>query len=402
MSITNQQIKALVCPTDRKQVKKSIGDGLFILVKTNGSKLWRFRYKYASKHQEMAIGKYPTVSLSKAKEMVQDARALLREGINPMEKRKERKRMVVEIEMFFEPIAMEWWRLVYNSKEWSEDHADKVKRWISKDTKIINKLHIKKINGTHINDIMNKIKESGFVRKAPDVLSMINRVFKYAKVKGYTENNPAENFPLTDLIGALPRVQHYSAITSKGDLAQLIYDVDNNNKGNYCSIEALKLAPRLLLRPGEVRLLKWEYVDLNDHLIRIPAEKIKNRANDHLVPLSKQMLYQFEEIKKYTGYSSFVFPNQNDTRKTLSKNVLANRLRALGYDAEIMSAHGFRTTASTNLYEMGYAEDVVETQLAHLLGNTTRQSYNRAKYLPQRREMMQHWSDLLDELKDNL
>lgn len=402
MSITNQQIKTLVCPTDRKHVKKSIGDGLFILVKTNGSKLWRFRYKYASKHQEMALGKYPTVTLSKAKEMVQDARALLREGINPMEQRKERKRMVVEIEMFFEPIAMEWWRLVHNSKEWSEEHADKVKRWISKDTKIINKLHIKKINGTHINDIMNKIKESGFVRKTPDVLSMINRVFKYAKVKGYTDNNPAENFPLTDLIGALPRVQHYSAITSKVDLAQLIYDVDNNNKGSYCSIEALKLAPRLLLRPGEVRLLKWEYVDLNDCLIRIPAEKIKHRTNDHLVPLSKQMLCRFEEIKKYTGYSSFVFPNQNDTRKTISKNVLTNRLRALGYDAEIMSAHGFRTTASTNLYEMGYAEDVVETQLAHLIGNTTRQSYNRAKYLSQRREMMQNWSDLLDELKDNL
>ena len=154
----------------------------------------------------------------------------------------------------------------------------------------------------------------------------------------------------------------------------------------------------MFLRPVEVRALKWSYVDFDDDLIVLPADEMK-KARDHLVPISKQVKEQLLLLKQHTGYSAYLFPNQKDSSKYLSKNVLTNRLRELGYPADVVSAHGFRSTASTILNENGWDENFIEIQLSHLIGTSSSRPYNRAKYLKQRRKMMQWWSDYLESLK---
>ncbi|PSW48038.1 tyrosine-type recombinase/integrase [Photobacterium kishitanii] len=396
MALTVQEVKNLSCPDGKSQIKRSDGNNLFLLVKIGGSKLWRLRFRYAGKYQEMALGKYPSISLSEARKLAEEARASLIHGINPMDERRERKRAkTISKNKLFETIALKWWEQQKDS--WSEDHAARVKRWLLVDCKYISNLHIEEIDAGHITELMLAIEASGTPKKAPNILAVINRVFGYALAHRLTRNNPAQGLPLGDILKPLPKVKHRAAIVKPNELAQLIKDIDTTESGNYCTVEALKLIPRVFLRPTEIRNLKWEYVDFDDALIRIPAEEMK-RGREHLVPMSKQVVQQLKSIKAVTGYSELVFPNQRDSSKPISKNVLTNRLRDLGYPADVMSAHGFRSTASTILHEKGWDHDVIEVQLAHLTGTATSRAYNRSIYLAERKKLMQEWADYLNEL----
>ncbi|HIF9158922.1 TPA: tyrosine-type recombinase/integrase [Photobacterium damselae] len=396
MALTVQEVKNLSCPDGKSQIKRSDGNNLFLLLKSSGSKLWRLRFRYAGKYQEMALGKYPSISLSEARRLAEEARASLIHGINPMDERRERKRAkITSKNKLFETIALNWWEQKKDS--WSEDHAARVKRWLLVDCKYISNLNIEEIDAGHITELMLAIEASGTPKKAPNILAVINRVFGYALAHRLTRNNPAQGLPLGDILKPLPKVKHRAAIVKSNELAQLIKDIDTTESGNYCTVEALKLIPRVFLRPTEIRNLKWEYIDFDDSLIRIPAEEMK-RGREHLVPISKQVVQQLKDIKTVTGYSELVFPNQRDSSKPISKNVLTNRLRDLGYPADVMSAHGFRSTASTILHEKGWEHDVIEVQLAHLTGTSTSRAYNRSIYLAERKKLMQEWADYLDEL----
>ena len=398
MSLTVKEIDSLSCPEGKSQIKRSAGNGLFLFVKSNGSKLWRFRFRYSSKYQEMALGKYPTVTLSKARDLADEARASLVHGINPMDERRERKRSKsVDQSNIFSAVAIKWWEQQKDS--WSTDHAARVRRWLMVDSKSICNLHIDEVDAGHITDLMLAIEAAGAPKKAPNILAVINRVFGYALAHRLTRSNPAQGLPLRDILKPLPKVQHRAAIVNPVELAQLIKDIDTTPTGNYCTVEALKLLPRVFLRPREIRNLKWDYIDFDACLIRIPAEEMK-RNREHLVPMSKQVAEQLRDVKLVTGYSSLVFPNQRDSSKPMSKNILTNRLRDLGYPADVMSAHGFRSTASTILHEKGWNSEVIETQLAHLTGTATSRAYNRSLYLAERVKLMQDWSDYLGELSD--
>lgn len=396
MALTAQEVKSISCPSDKAQIKKLDGNGLFLLVKSNGSKLWRFRYKYAGKHQEMALGKYPTIMLAEARKMAEEARILLVQGISPMEQRRERKKASNPQDKAFNSVALKWWEQQKDS--WSEEHAKRIKRWITQDAKPISKLAIDHIDAGHITELMLSIEAAGTPKKAPVVLSVINRIFGYALAHRLTRTNPAQGLSLKDILKPLPKTVHFAAVVIPSELAQLIRDIDENDSGEYCTIEALRLIPRIFLRPKEIRELKWDYVDFDDRLIRIPVEEMK-KERDHLVPLAKQVIHQLQEVRKFTGYSQYVFPNKRDSSKPMSKNVLINRLRDLGYGADVMSAHGFRSTASTILHEQGWTHEAIEAQLAHLTGTATSRAYNRSIYLPERKKMMQKWADYLDELK---
>jgi integrase len=398
MSLTAQEVKNISCPDSKSQIKKSDGNNLFLLVKNNGSKLWRLRFRHAGKYQEMALGKYPSISLSEARKLADEARASLIHGINPMDQRRQRKRTNTKSEdKLFATIALKWWEQQKDS--WSDDHAARIKRWLLVDSKRLSKLHIEEIDAGHITELMLAIEAAGTPRKAPNILAVINRVFGYALAHRLTRSNPAQGLPLGDIIKPLPKVTHRAAIVKPNELAQLIKDIDTLPAGNYCTIEALKLIPRVFLRPTEIRNLKWEHIDFDDHLIRIPAEEMK-KEREHLVPMSTQVAEHLKEIQAVTGYSKLVFPNQKDSSKPMSKNVLTNRLRALGYPADVVSAHGFRTTASTILHEKGWNHEVIEVQLAHLTGSATSRAYNRSLYLSERKKLMQEWADYLDELSD--
>jgi len=396
MPLTAQEVKNISCPEDKSQIKRSDGNNLFLLVKSSGSKLWRLRFRHAGKYQEMALGKYPSISLAEARRLADEARASLIHGINPMDERRERKRVkTTSKDKLFSTIAIKWWEQQRDS--WSEDHASRIKRWLLVDSESICGLHIEEIDAGHITELMLAIEAVGTPKKAPNILAVINRVFGYALAHRLTRNNPAQGLPLRDILKPLPPVKHRAAIVKPNELAQLINDIDTSKSGNYCTIEALKLIPRLFLRPTEIRHLKWEYIDFDDCLIRIPAEEMK-RSREHLVPMSKQVVKHLKEIKAVTGYSKLVFPNQRDSSKPMSKNILTNRLRDLGYPADVMSAHGFRSTASTILHEKGWNHEVIEVQLAHLTGTATSRAYNRSLYLAERTKLMQEWANYLDEL----
>ena len=394
--LTAQEIKSISCPPDKKQIKKSDGKGLFILAKNNNSKLWRLRYKYAGRHQEMALGGYPTISLSEARKMAEEARLLLVQGINPMEKRRVRKKASNPQERAFGVVALKWWE--QQRESWSEDHALRIKRWLTQDSQLLTELAIDQIDAGHITEVMLSIEASGAIRRAPVILSVLNRVFGYALAHRLTRTNPAQGLPLSDIIKPLPKVQHRAAIVKPSELAKLIDDIDEATTGSYCSSEALKFIPRVFLRPKEVRFLKWEHVDFDDSLIRIPEEDMK-KGREHIVPMARQVASQLREIKEVTGYSQYVFPGERDSSKPISKNIMTNRLRVLGYPADVMSAHGFRSSASTILHEQGWNHDVIEVQLAHLTGTATSRAYNRSIYLAERKKMMQEWADYLDHLK---
>ena len=249
---------------------------------------------------------------------------------------------------------------------------------------------------------MLSLEKAGKRRSAGNVLSTISRIFCYARGLRYASSNPAEGVVLRDILEPMPKVKHRAAITKPLELAQLIRDVDTTGSGSYCTVEALRLIPRLFLRPNEIRLLKWEYIDFDRRLIEIPAEVMKSNR-EHLVPLADQVVEQLQSIKSVTDYSPYVFPNERSSDKPLSKNVMTNRLRDLGYGADVMTAHGFRSTASTILRENNWGTDkwkdaVIETQLAHLTGTATTRAYDRAEYLDERIKMMQAWADYLDNL----
>lgn len=397
MALTAMEVKRLTCPEDQAQIKKSDGNGLFLLVKNSGSKLWRMRYRYRGKYQELALGQHPTIPLIQARELAAQARLLLVQGVNPAAERRARKRASTQDVSIFGVVALTWWEQQKSS--WSEDHAKRVKRWIEVEMKQLEKLPVDGIDQAHITELMLSIEAAGLRRAAPAILSIINRIFGYALAHRFTRNNPAQGLPLSDILKPMPKVEHRAAITKPLILGQLIRDIDEVNSGSYCTVEALKLIPRVFLRPKEIRCLKWEFIDFDQRLIVIPAEDMK-RGREHLVPMADQVFNQLKAIQEVTGYSPYVFPSQRSSNKPLSKNVMTNRLRDLGYGADVMSAHGFRSTASTILHEQGWHHDVIEAQLAHLTGTATSRAYNRSIHLAERTKMMQSWADQLDALRD--
>jgi integrase len=395
MALTAMEVKSLVCPEGKNQVKKSDGNRLYLVVKDNGSKLWRLRYRFNSKYQELALGQYPLISLAEARKYAVEANSLLTQGINPADERRAKKHSARDEDRMFGNVALAWWDR--QKSGWSDEHVKKVKRWIELELKPISRISVEDIDQGHITEIMLAIEASGHPRKAPYILSVINRIFGYALAHRYTRNNPAQGLPLGDILKPMPKVTHRAAITRPNDLGQLIRDIDKADSGSYCTVQALMLIPRLFLRPVEIRSLKWDYIDLEQKLLIIPAEEMK-RGREHLVPLASQVIEHLQSIKEMTGYSEYVFPNERDSSKPLSKNVMTNLLRKLGYPADVMSAHGFRATASTILHEQGWQPEVIEAQLAHLTGTVTSSADNRSIYLAERKEMMQTWADYLEVL----
>jgi integrase len=397
MKLTAAEVKSLKCPPDKSSIKVFDGHGLFIIVKSNGSKLWRYKYKFGKKEHELALGKFPDVSLADARKAHQQAKALLVQGISPVEERRERKKSALTEHAVFGVVALAWWEK--ENSRWTNETAKKYKGYIDKDLKRLSKLTLDKIDYSIISKIMIALETADTPKKASSVLSVIRRVFNYAQAKEFINRNPTIGIKLSDLLRPMPDVEPRAAITDLDQLRELIQDIDSNKLGTFLSQEALKLAPRVFLRPVEIRSLKWKYIKFEQKRIFLPIEVMK-KNREFIVPMSCQVIEQLREIQKHTGRGEYVFPNAIDSSKFMSKNVLTNRLRALGYAADIMSAHGFRSTSATIIVEeLEYDEVVVDTQLAHLVGTKTSRAYIRAKYLRSRTKMMQEWCDYLEELK---
>jgi len=395
MSLTVLEVKNSKHNGGAGVTKLNDGKGLWLLISKTNSKRWVLRFTFKNQRPEMGLGVYPEISLAIARELASKARTLIAQDIDP---RAERKAGKEELKNTFQPIALEWWER--QSPTWSDEYSGRVKRWLNNDVfPLIGKLPIADIDHGHITEIMLGIEAAGHASSAAPTLTIIKRIFGHALAHRLTKTNPAQGFPLQDIIKPLPKVKHRAAITDPKQLGQLMRDIAAWDAGAYSTIQALRIAPFIFLRPKEVSGLKWEYVDFDSGLIELPEDEMKkNRV--HIVPMAAQVIAQMREVQAMTGYSPYVFPNSRNSQKQISKNVITNALRAMDYGADVVCGHGFRTTASTLLNAQEWKRDVIEIQLAHLVGTATSRAYNHYQYLKERTKMMQAWADYLDRLRD--
>ncbi|CAM3276666.1 tyrosine-type recombinase/integrase [Asticcacaulis taihuensis] len=377
------------------QYKLHDDGGLFVIVRPSGGKLWRFKYRFAGKEQQLSFGTYPDVGLKAARTRHDEARALLAEGIDPGAERK-RKAIAAEIAASntFGAIAAEF---VDKRQRDGMAEATMIKlRWFaSLLEKDMGTRPVSDIEPVELLNAIKKIERAGNNETAKRVRAFAARVFRYAVITGRCRFNPA-----ADLGEALvaPKVKHHAALIEPEDVGGLLRAIEGY-KGHGLSPLALKLAPHVFVRPGELRHAEWSEFDLDKAVWRIPAEKMKMRE-DHAVPLSNQALEILREAKAYPLKSKYVFPSVSSGLKPMSENTLNVALRRLGYSSDEMTSHGFRSTASTLLNESGkWSSDAIERALAHKGGDNVRAIYHRGRHWEERVRMAQWWSDYLDQLK---
>ena len=376
-----------------KPYKLGDSGGLFLLVATNGGRWWRLKYRFDGKEKLLSVGIYPEVSLKQARDRRDEARRLLAEGIDPGEHRKVTKVAQSEADPnTFEAVALEW--IAKFQSTWTENHADKIRRRLERDLfPWIGKRPIASIEPQDVLSALRRIEERGRIETAHRALQNCSQIFRYAVATQRMASDPAR-----DLRGALPPVKekHHPSLTDPKAVGELLVALASY-KGSFVTACALRLAPLLFVRPGELRRAEWAEFDLDAAEWRIPAGKMKARVQ-HIVPLSTQAVAIFKELQPVTSRSKYVFPGLRSAQRPMSENTVNAALRRLGYAKDQMTGHGFRSIASTRLNEMGWNKDAIERQLAHGERDPVRAAYNYAEHLPERRKMMQAWADYLDTL----
>jgi len=377
------KLKPIECkhakPKD-KDYKISDGAGLFLLVAKSGSKYWRMKYRSNGKEKLLSIGVYPAVSLKEARVKRDEAKKQLSNGIDPSEFKQTAKQ--TDLADSFEYVAREW-HTKYKPN-WTENHAQRILTRLEKDVfPWVGKRPIDEISAPELLKLLRRVENRGAIETSHRVMQNCGQVFRYAVATGRAERDPTG-----DLKGALPpvRKKHLASITEPTKIAGLLRAIDGY-EGHFVTRCAMKMAPYVFVRPGELRHAEWVEIDLDNAEWRIPAEKMKMREL-HIVPLSEQVLSILKEIQMLTGNGRYVFPSIRTNTRPMSENTVLGGLRRLGYTKEEMTGHGFRSMASTLLNEQGWHRDAIERQLAHAERDSVRAAYNYAEHLPERRKMM--------------
>jgi integrase len=367
--------------------------GLFLLVTPAGSKWWRFKYHFGGKEKMLSMGTYPDVPLKSARDRRDEARKLLADGIDPSENRKALKTARAErAANSFEVIAREWFAKYQPG--WNEAHANRIIRRFERDVfPAIGDKPIVEVTAPTLLAVVRKIEDRGALETAHRALSNCGQVFRYAVATGRATRDPA-----ADLRGALPPVkgEHFAAITDPKRVGELMREIDSYS-GSITVKCALRLAPLVFVRPGELRQAKWADIDLDTADWRYTVSKTDTA---HIVPLATQAVTTLRELQGLTGSGPFVFPSARSWQRPMSDNAMLAALRRMGIGKDEMSGHGFRAMARTILDEvLGVRPDFIEHQLAHAVRDPNGRAYNRTAHLPERRKMMQQWADYLDKLK---
>lgn len=393
MPLSDTALRALK-PMERRY-KKVDQRGLYIEVEPNGSKLWRYKYRYDGVEKRIALGRYPDVSLSQARRKQEDARRLLEDGKDPSpERRRERLVASVNAENTFGGIAREYIQHKMIGEQRAEVTIAKA-RWLLEQLSPLERLPVAKIRAVEVLAALRRIEAKGKHETARRCRSFASRVFRYAVATCRAENDPS-----AVLRGALitPRVTHHSALTDPKAVGELLRAIDEY-PGSMITRIAMQIIPHVMSRPGELRLAEWCEFDFDAAIWTIPQGRMKMRR-PHAVPLSKQVLGYLDELHALTGPGGFVFPAFHTFKRPMSENTINQAFRRMGYTSEQMTAHGWRTTASTLLNESGkWNPDAIECSLAHADSNAVRGTYNRGRYWAERVEMHQWWSDYLDRLR---
>ncbi|ECO1013880.1 tyrosine-type recombinase/integrase, partial [Salmonella enterica subsp. enterica serovar Newport] len=375
---------------------------MFLLVHPNGSRYWRLRYRFRGKEKTLALGVYPDVSLSDAREKRDAARKLIAEGIDPCEQKRANKSLP-DTAQTFETVARQWHR---SNKKWSESHSEKVLK--SLETHVFPLIGSRDITTLKTPDLLLPVK----VAEAKEIFEIAARlqqriaaVMRYAAQSGIISYNPA-----MDMAGALTTVkrQHRPALPLNR-ISELLVRLDGY-KGQILTRLAAKLTLLIFIRSSELRFARWPEIDFEKAMWTIPPErkpiegvKYSHRGSkmrtEHLVPLSGQALDLLKQIHAISGEHELVFTGDHNPWKPMSENTVNNALRLMGYDTKVdVCGHGFRAMACSSLIESGlWSKDAVERQMSHQERNGVRAAYiHKAEFLDERRLMLQWWADFLD------
>jgi len=377
-----------------KPYKKADERGLYLLVKPAG-KYWRFDYRFGGKRKTLAFGVYPDVSLADARQYRDDARKLIARDIDPSATRKAERQAKAGADSF-EAVAREWFEK--HKPNWAENHAKTIIRRLERDIfPWIGTRPIKEITPPELLATLRRIEDRGALETAHRVLQSCGQIFRYAVATGRAERDQA-----ADLRGALPPVQekHLAAITDPKAIGPLLRTLDGYS-GSFITRCALRLAPLVFVRPGELRQAQWCDIDLDAAQWCFAASKArKNMTSEHIVPLATQAVAILHELQPLTGACRYLFPSARSTARPMSENTVNAALRRMAIGKDEMCGHGFRAMARTILDEgLGFRPEIIEQQLAHAVKDPLGRAYNRTAHLEERRKMMQCWADFLDGLR---
>jgi integrase len=383
--------------------------GLFLIITPTGGKWWRFRYKFEGKEKLLSLGTYPDIPLASrtqkdeetgkprkvkgARELRDDARELLAQGIDPGVNRKAQKSSRQNrAANSFEVVAREWFSKY--GPTWSNAHGERIIRRFERDVfPWIGARAVSDVTPADLLGVIRRIEGRGVLETAHRALANCGQVFRYAVATGRAERDPSG-----DLRGALPPVkgEHFAAVTEPQHASELLRTLDGY-QGTFVVACALRLAPLVFVRPGELRKAEWKDINLEGAEWRYVVTKTRT---PHIVPLSTQAVGILKELHCLTGAGRFVFPSARTNDRPMSDNAVLAAMRRLGIEKDEMSGHGFRAMARTILDEvLGERPDLIEHQLAHAVRDPNGRAYNRTAHLPERRNMMQRWADYLDKLK---
>ena len=375
-----------------KPFKVYDGEGLYLQVTPSGGKWWRLKYRFADKEKLLSLGTYPKIGLKEARALRTAGLKLVANGVDPSENRKATKAAKVERDAnSFEVIAREW--LGKFSATWVPSHGDRIIARFDRD--IFPKMGgrpITEINAPELLAVVRHIEKRGALETAHRALGDCGRVFRYAVATGRADRDPSG-----DLRGALTPVkgEHFAAVTEPSDVGALLRAL-NGYQGTFTVAAALRLAPLVFVRPGELRKALWAEIDLDAAEWRYRVTKTETH---HIVPLARQAVEILRELHPLTGHGLYVFPGARSNGRPMSDNAILAALRRMGISKEEMSGHGFRAMARTILDEvLNVRVDLIEHQLAHAVRDANGRAYNRTAHLPERKKMMQQWADYLDGL----
>ncbi|MCY4420488.1 MAG: integrase arm-type DNA-binding domain-containing protein [Gammaproteobacteria bacterium] len=393
MSLTNTAIRN--AKPGEKIRKIFDGRGLYLEISPSGGKWWRLKYRFDGKDKRISLGIYPDVSLKDARERREEARRQIANNLDPSELRKLEKAARAEhVANSFKAITYEWF--AKHRTRWSTGHADRVIGRLERDVlPWIGSKPIADITAPLMLETVQRIEERGALETAHRVLGICTQVFRYAIATGRVRYNPAG-----DLRGALPPAKgtHFASVTEPKQVAEVLRALDGY-EGTLTVRCALRFAPLVFVRPGELRHAQWTDIDLDNAEWRYLVTKTETQ---HIVPLSRQAVEILKELKPLTGHGRYVFPSARDHNgdRAMSDNAILAAMRRMGISKEEMSGHGFRAMARTILDEvLGFRPDFIEHQLAHRVRDPNGRAYNRTAHLAERKKMMQAWADYLDELK---
>lgn len=383
-----------------KPYKLADGGGMYLLVNPSGSKLWRWKYRVDGREKLLALGSYPTISLTAARDACINARRKHADGIDPSAERKEAKEAKAGASAAasetFEKVSRDWMAARESKGDTAETTANK-DRWRLESYLFpyLGARPIADISPLELRDVLKKAEDAGKRETASRVKITAGQVFRWAVLEGRTHS---------DITGSLrglfttPKPTHRAALTDPKQIGELLRSFEGFG-GQPTTQCALKLAPLVFVRPGELRKAEWSEFDLDAAIWRIPGHRMKMKA-PHIVPLSTQAVALLRELLPLTGVGRYVFPSVRTLSRPMSENTVNVALRRLGYGKDEMTGHGFRSMAASRLNEMGWNADAIERQLAHAESNKVRAAYTHAaQYLVERTQMMQAWADYLDSLR---